>query len=179
MTPTQTVGAARAEGAIVFTDIAGFTEYTAMRGDDAAIELLGVQEGLVQAQLGEHGRIVKELGDGLLLWFRDACEAIEGALSLLEGFDDHCHQNGLPLFLRAGLHFGSPAERGNDLIGHDVNVAARIVNLSGPGEVLVSEALRDRAAEGVPCVAFEEVGPTVMRGIPEPMNLYRVVRSEG
>jgi adenylate cyclase len=177
MTETS-VGAARAEGAIVFTDIAGFTEYTAMRGDDAALELLGVQEELVVSRLGSRCRIVKELGDGLLLWFNDACDAIEGALSLLEGFDHHCQQNDLPLFLRAGLHFGHPAQRGSDLIGHDVNVAARIVDLSGPGEVLVSEALRDRASDGIPCVRFEEVGPTVMRGIPEPVNLYRVVRSE-
>lgn len=177
MSAARTAGAVRApEGAIVFTDIAGFTEFTALQGDDAALDLLAVQERLVRDRMAPCGRIVKELGDGLMLWFDDACEAIESSLSLLEGFDEHCQTNDLPLFLRAGLHFGAPAHRGDDLIGHDVNVAARIVDLSGPGEVLVSDALREAAAAN-DCVSFEEVGPTMMKGIPEPVSLYRVMRA--
>ena len=81
----------------------------------------------------------------------------------------------LPLWVRIGVHFGRPVRRGQDLIGHDVNVAARIVQLAAPGEVLVSEACIGRVAEQTPEIHFEEVGPTVMKGIPEPIALYRAV----
>ena len=59
-------------GAIVFTDIVGFTELTNEHGDDVALALLERQEVLVHELLPECGRVVKELGDGLLLWFDDA-----------------------------------------------------------------------------------------------------------
>jgi class 3 adenylate cyclase len=114
----------------------------------------------------------------LLLYFPDSAGAVRTGMALQEAFEAESASTGLPLWVRMGMHAGEARERGDDLVGHDVNVAARIVNLSGPGEVLVSEALRERAAEGIPCVNFEEVGPTVMRGIPEPVNLYRVVRSD-
>src|SRR3989304_6007999 len=68
--PVQTV-----PGAIVFTDIAGFTEFTAARGDEAALALLALQERLVHEEMDDLGRVVKELGDGLLLWFDDPCRA--------------------------------------------------------------------------------------------------------
>ncbi len=59
-------------GAIVFTDIVGFTELTNEHGDDVALALLERQEVLVHDLLPECARVVKELGDGLLLWFDDA-----------------------------------------------------------------------------------------------------------
>ena len=59
-TPVQTVS-----GAIVFTDIAGFTEFTAARGDEAALELLALQERLVREQMDDRGRIVSASGPGV------------------------------------------------------------------------------------------------------------------
>src|SRR6266568_796613 len=107
MSPARaTTAVSTAEGAIVFTDLAGFTEFTAIQGDEAALELLGVQDQVV--------------GD------------------LIEG-------------------------RGSDLVGHDVNVAARVADLAAPGEVLISEAAAERVAERMEGVWFEEMGPTVMK----------------
>ncbi len=165
------------EGAIVFTDIAGFTEFTAVRGDEAALELLSVQEQLVRDTLREQGRVVKELGDGLMLWFEDACNAVECSLALQERFDNHSTGDGdLPLWVRIGIHFGRPSTRGQDLVGHDVNLAARIVDLAAPGEVLISQAVCDEVGDKLPDVVFEEVGPMLMKGIPEPVALYRALR---
>ncbi len=79
--------------------------------------------------------------------------------------------------MRIGIHFGSPVLRGDDFIGHDVNVAARIVDLAAPGEVLVSEACTAQIEAPLDGVVFEEIGPTIMKGIPEPVPLYRVTRS--
>lgn len=170
--PVQTVS-----GAIVFTDIAGFTEFTAARGDEAALALLALQERLVHEEMDDLGRIVKELGDGLMLWFDDPCRAVAVALALQERFDREATAEELPLWVRMGVHFGQPARRGDDLVGHDVNVASRIVELAAPGEVLTSEAAVQRIGDGLPDVFFEEVGPVVMKGIPAPIALYRALRA--
>jgi class 3 adenylate cyclase len=66
-------------GAIVFTDIVGFTELTDVHGDDLAIAVVERQLELVREVLPERARIVKELGDGLLLWFDDPVEAVDAA----------------------------------------------------------------------------------------------------
>ena len=66
--------------------------------------------------------------------------------------------------------------RGDDLIGHDVNVASRIMNLANSGEVLASEDTVVRADDRLPDVDFEQLGPVVMKGIPNPINLFRAER---
>lgn len=175
---TQATAVRAAAGAIVFTDIVGFTEFTALRGDEAALELLSFQEGIARSEIADRGRIVKELGDGLLLWFEDVCGAVDCALALQERFESESAERDFPLWVRIGIHYGRPAHRGSDLIGHDVNVAARIVDLAAPGEVLTSEAVVRTVADGLPHVTFEEVGPTVMKGIPQPVALYRAVRAD-
>jgi len=162
-------------GTVVFTDIVGFTEYTALRGDEGAMELLSTQDRLVREALPEGARIVKELGDGLLLWFPDACEALSTTLRLQERFEAVSSELTVPLWVRVGIHSGRQTLRGDDLIGHDVNVASRVVDFAGPSEVLLSHATLAQIDDKLPDVSFEEIGPVVMKGIPEPVRLYRAV----
>ena len=172
----MTAAAPPMQGAIAFTDIVGFTEYTALRGDQEALALLALQERLVEKALPPGARVVKELGDGLLLWFSDAATAVNTLLDLQAIFEDEAERNELPLWVRMGLHWGAPAQRRGDLIGHDVNLASRIVNVAAPGEVVVSEAAK-RAAEGAARgVVFEELGPVILKGIPAPVPLFRAAR---
>ena len=166
---------ATVEGAVVFTDIVGFTEFTAVCGDEEAVALLGRQERLVRSALPEGARIVKDLGDGLLLWFPAAKAAVETCLDLQERFEAEPDEGLAPLWVRMGLHWGRPARRGDDLVGHDVNVAARIVNVAGPGEVLVSEEACAQVDERDE-LSFEELGPVVMKGLGEPVRLSRARR---
>lgn len=165
------------QGTVVFTDIVGFTEYTALRGDEEAVKLLATQDRIVREALPPDARIVKELGDGLLLWFEDACAAIETSLALQERFEQESNESDLHLWVRIGLHSGRQTRRGDDLIGHDVNVAARVVDMAGPGEVLISESTYSQIEGRLPDLCFEELGPVVMKGLPEPVPLYRAQRS--
>jgi class 3 adenylate cyclase len=71
---------------------------------------------------------------------------------------------------------GRPAPRGEDLIGHDVNVAARIVGVAAPGELLCSHATMLAAGANLEGIDFVELGPVVMKGIPEPIELFRAER---
>jgi adenylate cyclase len=176
MSPSSSVQVLR--GAVAFTDLVGFTEYTAVRGDLEALELLARQDALVRDVLPSSARLIKELGDGLLLWFPDADAALLTCLELQDRFETEAELSGLPLWVRIGLHWGSQTERGDDIIGHDVNVASRIVGVAGPGEVLLSEPSRACLTSELG-VAFDELGPVVMKGIPEPVRLFRAWRALG
>lgn len=78
--------------------------------------------------------------------------------------------------MRIGLHYGQQTRRGDDLVGHDVNVASRIVNLADSGEVLASEATVQSADGRLKDVQWAQLGPVVMKGIPTPVNLFRAER---
>ena len=81
------------------------------------------------------------------------------------------------MWVRIGMHWGCPRARGDDIIGRDVNLASRIADLAGPGEVLCSEATADEAG-AVPGVDFEPLGPVYVRGIAEPVPLLRAFCTE-
>ena len=163
-------------GAVAFTDICGFTEFTAVRGDADALRLLAAQEDVVRTRLPGDARLVKEIGDGLLLWFPDPLSALTSVLSFQEGFKAQEEASELPLWVRIGVHWGSQTRRGDDLIGHDVNVAARVVDVAGPAEVVITEALLDQVLAARSGLVFEidELGPVLMKGLPEPVWLFRV-----
>jgi adenylate cyclase len=160
-------------GAVVFTDIVGFTEFTAQHGDDEAMALLDRQDKVVRGALPDDARVVKELGDGLLLWFPEAVSALGSCLALADRFEEEAASTDVPLWVRVGMHWGCPTRRGDDLVGHDVNVAARIVDVAGPGEVLLSEPVRELVHGRVDGLRLDELGPVVMKGIPDAVPLYR------
>jgi len=165
-------------GAVAFTDICGFTEFTAVRGDRDALLLLGTQERLVRKCLPEGARVVKELGDGLLLWFPDATSALTTTLLLQDEFETESASTELPLWVRIGLHWGTQTKRGEDLIGHDVNIASRVADVAGPTEVVVTDPLlaQIRPSAALDEYEIEELGPVVMKGLPDPIRLFRVAR---
>ena len=160
-------------GTIVFTDIVGFTQLIDEHGDDLAMTLLERQEQLVLRTLPDTARVVKELGDGLLLWFDDASTAILTCLLLQQAFEDESDGD-MPMWVRIGMHWGCPRARGDDIIGRDVNLAARISELAAPGEVLCSEATADQAGI-VAGVNFEPLGSVFVRGIADAVPLLRAV----
>jgi adenylate cyclase len=160
-------------GAIVFTDIVGFTELTDAHGDDAALALLERQEAHVQSLLPEGARIVKELGDGLLLWFDEPRAALSTCLALQQRFEQET-DGSMPLWVRMGLHWGCPRRRGDDIVGRDVNLAARIADLAGPGEVLCSEATAATVGH-LDGVEYEPLGPVFVRGFADAVPLVRAV----
>ena len=159
-------------GVIVFTDIVGFTQLTDERGDDVALALLERQEKMVRDTLPARSRVVKELGDGLLLWFDDAREAIGCCLRLQRAFEEA--EDDVPLWVRMGMHWGCPRPRGNDIVGRDVNLASRIAELAGPGDVLCSEVTITEAGD-MDGIEFEPLGPVFVRGIADPVPIFRAV----
>jgi adenylate cyclase len=162
-------------GTVLFTDLVGFTEFTDARGDAAAVEVLDQQSTIAREVLATgSGHIVKELGDGLMLWFDDVPDGLGAATAILRSIDQARAVSGFPLALRMGMHCGEVVERGADFVGQTVNIAARISDLAGPGELLVSEQLVSALDGTSSATDFRPVGPTRVKGVATPIWLYRL-----
>ena len=149
---------------VMFTDIAGFTVYAATRGDRAAARLVHRHDLAVLPALRRYsGRILKRLGDGLMAAFSSPAAAVGAALEM-----QHVARG---VRLRIGIHAGPARVRAGDLIGHEVNVAARIAGRARGGQILVSDAVRG-AVDGLPA-DFRPVRALVITGR-EPRALYHV-----
>jgi class 3 adenylate cyclase len=153
--------------AVVFVDLSGFTQVTEERGDQAAVHLaITLQREADAAATWNGGRLVKLLGDGAMLRFPDARRGVAAALSLVRTLSA-----GRRAPAHAGVHAGPVVERDMDLFGRTVNVAARVAAAAGPGEVLVTEEVALAAADGA--WRFEPAGEQTLKGIAEPIRLFR------
>lgn len=154
--------------AVVFTDLEGYTSYTARHGDLAAAEALQIHAIAAGAILRRRGgRIVKQIGDGLMIVFLDPAAAVLGGVELLT-----TSRPGLAV--RAGLHWGAALVTGSDVLGHSVNVASRIADAAAGGELFVS-------ADAIACcgevdgVRFGLPHRHALRGIDAPIDLHLAV----
>jgi adenylate cyclase len=161
---------------IVFTDLVGFTEYTHACGDAAALAVLDEQSAMARAAVGEvDGRLVKELGDGLLLWFAHPAAALQAVLAVLRDIEEAREHRDFPLGVRVGAHCGQITPRGDDVVGHTVNIASRVADLAGPAEVVATQEVVDVVGRRSELGDFEALGPTRVKGVPEPIWLHRLV----
>jgi adenylate cyclase len=152
---------------IVFTDLEGFTRYTAREGDEAASKLLNEHHRVVGPIVRSRGgKIVKRLGDGLLLSFPSPEAAVFAALELVPAAPE-------PLRMRAGMHCGEAVVTRDDVIGHVVNVAARVAESAKGGEVAVTGTIRDGVGD-LPGVTFSRPRRRTFKGVGETVPVCRV-----
>jgi class 3 adenylate cyclase/YHS domain-containing protein len=165
-------GAGAPVAAIAFIDLAGFSAITDVFGDEAAVAVLDVFEGLVGGSLEEGGRMVKWIGDEVMLAFPDPDTALRALARLLPA----CRaESRLPL-TRAGLHYGSVIPRGSDFFGATVNIASRITALSSPGRLLATRPIAEVAeSKGV---SVEALGPVALRSVAEKVRLFSIQIAE-
>lgn len=125
--------------AVLFTDLEGFTAYTAEFGDAAALAVLKEHHRLAGPIIRrESGRIVKRIGDGLLCTFTNPPGGLRAAIGLRGTAPS-------PLKLRAGVHFGEVIVSADDVIGHAVNLAARVTETAKGGSVVATQVAVDAA----------------------------------
>ena len=157
--------------ACVFADLSGYTTTTEQLGDAAATQMALQLAELMQEVADEHdGLAVKMLGDGVHFHFESPARAVLGSLRFVE----QAEARGLPP-AHVGVNAGPMTYTDGDWYGMTVIVASRIAALAGPGEVLVgAAAMANGAADGV---RFEEVGPMPLKGVANPVLVYRAHRS--
>jgi adenylate cyclase len=161
--------------AIAFMDLSGFTRLTETQGDHVAAELAATLAELVQDAAHAYGGTpVKFLGDGVMFHFPDPTRAVACALELVEG----ARGASLPP-AHVGIHAGPVVYRDGDYFGRTVNLAARIADKAGPGDVFVSDDTRRETEPAGRTLGFgfEAVGPTELKGVEHPVTLFRAKRS--
>ena len=127
---------------IVFTDLVGFSNWAMRAGDAESLALLRTVAAATEPEVLEHrGHVVKRLGDGLMAVFPSPQLAFDAAVACTAGVDA-VEVAGWHPRLRVGIHTGHPRVIGGDYLGVDVNIAARLAEKAGPGEILVSDATR-------------------------------------
>jgi class 3 adenylate cyclase len=163
----QSVEPERVLATLLFTDIVGSTLRAERMGDAAWRSLLDEHHALVRRELGAHrGREVKTIGDGFLARFDSPASAIRAAKSIRDGVKR------LHLEVRGGIHTGECEVHGTDLAGIAIHVAARIVALAGPSEVLVSQTVRDLSAGSG--IRFAGKGKHALKGVDGEYELFAV-----
>ena len=162
---TRSESSDRQLSAVLFTDIVGSTESVSSVGDGAWRGTLDAHDRVVNRVVARHGgTVVKQTGDGALVVFELASRALRAAVALRDEL------GALGIELRQGVHAGEIVLRGDDVSGVAVHVAARIMSLAGPGEILTS-AVVPMLIEG-DNLAFDERPVTNLRGLPGDRVIY-------
>jgi len=157
--------------AVVFVDLSGYTHLTEELGDETAVRASVLLRDRAEAvAVKEGGRLVKLLGDGAMLTFRDPSRAVSAAVRLVRELTDRL---GVPA--HAGIDAGPVIQRDLDLFGRTVNLASRIAEQAAPGEVITSSEVAGLAGDGF---SFEPLSEVTLKGIDEPVTLYRVEPAE-
>ena len=152
---------------VAFTDLENFTTYTEAEGDDAARRLLmGHHREAGPIVRSRGGRVLKWLGDGLMLTFPEPEAAVLACLELAEA---------APLPLRAGVHGGTVLLTGDDVIGRVVNLAARVTECAEAGQLVVTDHVRIAVGD-LRGVAFDGPYTRRFKGIEAKVPVYLASR---
>jgi class 3 adenylate cyclase len=152
---------------VLFTDIVGSTDLAARLGDARWLEVRWAHDEVVRRGLSAfRGREVKTTGDGFLATFDGPARAVQCADRIREAI------RSLGLEVRAGLHTGEIVLLDGDVGGIAVHLAARIMALAGPSEILVSGTLSDLVVGSG--IGFADQGTHELKGVPGTWRVYRV-----
>lgn len=156
------------DAGIAFVDLAGFTALTEAHGDNEAADLAERFVTMAEAELGDDDRLVKSIGDAVLLQSSSGKRVLEFATRLMRRCDS---EPTFPL-TRAGVHCGPIVARGEDVFGSTVNVAARIAAQAHGGQLLLSREVR--AEVGDDGAEVVDLGEFHLRNITGVVRLYEV-----
>jgi class 3 adenylate cyclase len=163
---------------IVFTDIVGSTELTQKLGDAGFQELLRAHNQAVRSQLELLGGTeIKHTGDGIMASFPSASRAITWAIGMQRAVSERNEAApGQPIAVKVGLNAGEPLAEDEDIFGTAVQMARRICDSAGPGQILASDVVRQLAAgKGI---EFRDLGKAELKGFAEAAQLFEVVPSQ-
>ncbi|BCH23932.1 adenylate/guanylate cyclase domain-containing protein [Mesorhizobium sp. L-8-3] len=173
--------AKRRLAAIAVADVVG---YSRLMESDEAGTLAALKDRrktiLVPVVRVHEGRIVKIMGDGVLMEFASAVNAVMAALELQEKMAEanRLLSEDRRIFLRIGINLGDIIDEGADVYGDGVNIAARLEALAEPGGICVSAKVRDETY-GRLALAFEDMGEHSLKNIANPIRVFRIADGAG
>src|SRR5262245_41570500 len=161
--------------AVAFADVAGYSRLIEQDDVETTRKWRSLRENLIAPKIAEHfGRLVRTVGDGLLIEFRSVVDAVVWASDVQRAISDAREEIlDEALQMRIGINVEDVLVDGDDLHGDGVNIAARIHQLADPGEVVVtatvSECVRNKIG-----VTFTDLGARELKNIGRPIRIYRL-----
>ncbi len=151
----------------LFADLVGYTSFTERVGDDVAADVAVAFQARAERMAGAYGcDVIKKLGDAVMIHGQDATRVVALALRLRR---ELAAEGGCPP-LRMGVHSGSAVQREGDWYGATVNIAARVADAAGAGEILLSLSTRERIARAG--VTIADRGARSFKNVTAPLALF-------
>jgi len=166
----EDVDLGRIRVAVAFADLAGYTRFTEEEGEEQALSSVERFVEGVTNTLPEDARVVKTIGDEVMVVGNDIEAMVEWAVGFAGLFEERPEP-------RIGIHWGTALYRDGDYFGREVNLASRVVARARGAEVLVTDSVVE-AVGGVSQLDFEPIGQVKLKGFDEPRQLCRAVRRE-
>jgi adenylate cyclase len=162
--------------AILAADVAGYSRLIGLDEEGTLARLKELRRTTIDPKINEHrGRIVKTMGDGLLVQFASAVDAVRCAVDIQRQMAEQNSgaDQGRQIELRIGINVGDVVIDGDDIYGDGVNVAARLEALAEPGGIYASGNVHDQVQDKLD-LSFEDAGEKQLRNIARPVRVYRV-----
>jgi adenylate cyclase len=166
----------RRQAAILAADVVGYSRLMEVDEAGTLAALKSRRKDLLDPLVARHqGRLFKTTGDGVLVEFASAVNAVQCAVDLQQGMaaTNSGQSEDRHIVLRIGVNLGDVIVEGSDLYGDGVNIAARLEGIVEPGGILVSGTAYDHIKSKVK-VGFEDLGAQTLKNIAEPVRAYRV-----
>ena len=155
--------------AIVFTDISDFTSMMD-KDESKALKIRHKQRDNIKDALKEFdGEYIKEIGDGDLMMFNSATDAVNFTLKLQNDINPEDNFS-----IRAAIHIGDVVREGDDIFGAGVNMASRIHSFADPGCTVISDSVF-KEIKNKSKFLINSIGEKNVKGIDEPIHMYQVV----
>jgi adenylate cyclase len=161
--------------AVLAADVAGYSRLMGLDEEGTLGRLKAIRKALIDPAIASHrGRVVKTTGDGILVEFASAVDAVRCAAEVQRGVSE---QNASVsqeqrIEFRIGINVGDVIFDENDIFGDGVNIAARLEGIAEPGGVCISDDAH-RHIRGKVDIVFDDMGPQALKNISEPMRAWR------
>jgi adenylate cyclase len=162
--------------AIFAADVVGYSRLIGADEEGTLERLKAHRRELIDPKIAEHqGRIVKTMGDGVLVEFASPVKAVRCAIEVQHGMVDR--NADVPqerrIEFRIGINLGDVIVEEGDISGDGVNVAARLESIAEPGAVYISRAVRDLVRDK-PEIKLEDLGEKPLKNIAKPVRVFRI-----
>ena len=150
--------------AILVADVVGYSRLVGIDEAGTLAKLAALKRELIEPVIGRHsGRLFKAVGDGFLVEFASAVQAVTCAVEIQKA--------GSALPLRIGIHLGDVVVQGDDLMGDGVNIAARIEGVAEVGGIAISRQVHDQVRDRLD-IGFEDKGEVSLKNIARPVHVF-------
>jgi adenylate cyclase len=162
--------------AILSVDVVGYSRLMNSDEEGTHARLQNCRRAIIEPKIRKHhGRIVKHTGDGALVEFGSAVDAVRCALEMQRAMIVHnaCVQVNCRIDLRVAVVLGDVIVEPEDIYGHAVDLAARIEGLAGPGGICVSSDIW-KLVRGTICAKFVDLGEAMLKNIADPVRVFAI-----